>query len=274
MSVRGWLAPLTVLALLAASESAQAGIVLVSQGMDGVLTIIGSGDNDNISVVGGARRVTVLALGSSRFPSTGRRDRRVLTFADVTGVVFQGLGGHDTLTVNIPAETLDFQGGEGDDQLVADVGPATLVNVNCGAGHDTVILSADGAETVTVDLGDGDDGFTMTSSAVGALTLTDGGGNDEILFNNVTGLPEIGIALSVSCGAGDDQVAISNCDFTSSDPMTPVLFNGGDNSEEGMDQIAQAGSMFEPPAMIEEFEVVIGFDPPPPPPEPLRFRRR
>jgi hypothetical protein len=273
MSARGWLVLLTSAVCGVACDSLDAGVVLVSQDVDGVLNIIGSGDDDNISVNAGTRSVTLLALGSSRFPSSGRRGSRRLSFDNVTGVVFQGLGGNDTFTANLPVDYLEYEGGEGDDILAANVGPAAGVSIDCGSGNDTVVLTADGAASVSVELGDGDDTFTLSTSAIGAFSLTDGGGNDQILLNGVTGIPEVGIVFSIQCGDGDDQVALNNCHLTSVDPMVPALFHGGDNSEEGVDQIAQAGSTFTPTPLVVEFEVVIDI-PLPPPPEPLRLRRR
>jgi len=252
------------------NATAFAGIILVTQNM-GVVTFTGTADADRISVRGSPSRAIVTAIGQSKFPSSRRFGGTVMVLNDVTGIVFNGMGGADSLSVQIDLETLDFQGGEGDDSLSGNIGPAQSVNADMGADDDSVFLSADGAAAVTLSLGDGNDTVTLNNCALGMLDITDGGGNETVLLSGVDSLPEVGIFMSVQLDLGNDQLVFQGCNLTSADEMLPILLNGG---LEENDQVGQIDSIFTPLPTIEEFEVVVGFDPPPPPPPPSRAARR
>lgn len=258
-------------AALLSPASTQAGIIIVTQNM-GVVTFTGTSDADRISMRSTLGRVIVTALGQSKFPSPRRFGGSVMILEDVTGVVFNGMGGDDSLSVQIDLQTLEFNGGDGDDSLSGNVGPATSVIADMGADDDSVFLSADGAAAVSIALGAGNDTVTMNNCALGMLDITDGGGNDTVLLSGVDSLPEVGIVLSILLDEGDDQLVFQGCNLTSADEMVPALLNGG---VDGSDQLGQIDSIFMPLPTIEEFEVVVGFDPPPPPPPPpsRAFRR-
>ena len=237
---------------------------------NGVLTLVGSADPDALLITGGPNIVVVTALGETRFPSMGRRGSRVLTFRDVTGVTFDGLSGDDSLNVFADLASLEFLGGDDHDSLFAVVGAADILHVDAGAGSDNLYVSATAA-ALTMDLGPDNDAATISNSTLGMLTISDAGGNDTVLLSLVEGLPEEGMALSMSLDDGDDQVVFQRCNIVSPDPMTPALLDGG---LEDSDQLGQIESQFTPAPTISEFEIVIGFDPPPPPPPPLRASQR
>lgn len=251
-----------------APSRTEAGIILVGQNM-GVVTISGTSDDDRISVRGTARNVILTALGQSKFPSPRRFGGTVLVLQDVTGIVFHGMGGDDSLSVQLDLETLDFYGGDGNDSLTGNVGAATLVNVDAGADDDKVFLSADGAAAVSIALGDGNDTVTLNNSQLGMLDITDAGGNDIVLLSGVDSLAEVGIVMNIQLDAGDDQLVFQGCNLTSADEMMPAVLNGGLMEN---DQVGQIDSVFTPDPVVEEFEIVIGFPPPPPPPPPFTAR--
>ncbi|MBI1346605.1 hypothetical protein GC163_09985 [bacterium] len=256
---------------LCSAPVAQAGIILVTQNA-GVVTITGTGDDDRVSVRGNPGRVTLSALGQSTFPSSRRFGGGRMVLSDVTGIVFNGMGGDDSLSVQIDLETLEFYGGPGNDSLTGNIGPAMMVIADMGPDDDGIFLSPDGASVVSLSLGDGNDSVTLNNCALGMLEITDGGGNETVLLSGVDSLPEVGIVLSILLDEGDDQLVFQGCNLISADEMMPAMLDGG---EGGNDQVGQIDSVFTPMPMIEEFEVIVGFDPPPPPPPPLtRASRR
>ncbi|WP_207100515.1 calcium-binding protein [Paracoccus shandongensis] len=166
----------------------------------------GDGLADDLVVGDGASRSIFLNMRrpDGIVQATDLNDHVTVGYADIEGDKFTwegawvaGLGGNDTLTGSIAADTLD--GGAGDDVIAGRTGDDVLIggegnDALTGEGGHDVIAGGNGSDTITGnadndslrgglgnDIIDGGDGNDFLAGEADNDSLTGGGGNDTIL---------------------------------------------------------------------------------------------
>jgi Ca2+-binding RTX toxin-like protein len=140
-------------------------------------------------------------------------------FSGVTKIVADGGLGNDVITVNAGVVVpVDLRGGDGNDQLTAGGGPATLSG---GAGDDTLVAGAAAAVL------NGDDGNDVLTGGAAADVLSGGAGNDTLSggASNDT----------LSGGVGDDVLSgdAGNDTITGDDGNDSIVGGIGDDTIDG-----------------------------------------
>ena len=197
--------------------------VLVNLAVNATATV-GDGVNDTVNVSGGSGSevLTVTASGDDIIVSGLANQMRIANTDVSDTVVVQGGGGSDVLNAaSIPATgaRVDFDGGSGDDVLIAGANDTRLLG---GAGDDVLVgnigddeLNAGTGNDILFggagnDLFSGEDDFTVIDFRAGAGT------DDRLDLRNVAGIDDFGDVLASARGGsgsvvldfGDDEITL------------------------------------------------------------------
>jgi hypothetical protein len=161
-----------------------------------------------LSLSNGENLVTVqnVDIGGSAVINTGKHiDDIEINDTDIRfGLVINSGAGDDDIHAD------DATGGDG-------IQAGGAVVINSGAGHDHVQFSGD-ALAVTIITGNGSDGVDIfDSSIVASLVVNTGNDADAISINEITsgrlnGVVEVGGAVILDAGAGNDNDTIDTLD--------------------------------------------------------------
>ncbi len=157
-------------------------------------------------------------------------------------VIADGGAGKDVFDASgLTGVAVEFDGGEGDDQLTASVGAAATMTG--GAGNDT-LNAAQSTGAVSIDGGEGDDRITGGTAATATNTLIGGDGDDRITggagddlidggpgndtINGMDGIDTYTFAEGFGSDRFSDRVGETTVDFSGvSSDMTVYVTNTG-----------------------------------------------
>ncbi|MFO1065865.1 MAG: hypothetical protein U0892_18535 [Pirellulales bacterium] len=182
--------------------------------VNGTLIVVGTPADDTIDVtVGSSTGVVRLSFGSNG----------AQVFSSVQRVSIYGIGGNDKISAWPTSVPTVIDAGDGDDEVVAWWGPATILG---GQGNDRLTA---GGTSATISGGDGDDIITGSDAA----DVLDGGAGNDQIFGQGGDDRLIGSAGNdtLDGGSGNDNVDGGDGDDALSNPSggLDVMLGGAGN---------------------------------------------